>query len=305
MGTLGSNHSYPDGHYTTFLGDTHLQYYALRADKLPANRQPVAWPDFRYLMNARAMVVIPAIRKALRIGFQEHARQKDNHLFQRDMLEVARQYHLDLYNQHYLRAQEAFVRGRKPAYQRHRDACLALLDYQVRILEAARNWPDFSFAARWKAARGGAYKTVDRWHALTWMAGVRPVNGKLAINDNYFYWRSDFLEPVRDLWRPWVRAYFAYLDGLMAKGVRRLPSAQNKGVPENMARYWGEFGYQITDQAKGTLTDVYRKIAYDFADKPFTVGQVGEIDAGDPVPVIRQVFDEIARRGLATFDDLP
>ena len=272
-----------------------MPQYTLRPDQQNFEIRRVGAPNIEYHYAQRAQLCVVNDLKALRIGLGEADLQQGNYFYQRDMVEVTRDLLQELYNQHFFYAEKAFLAGDVAAFKTHSKACVELMDMLTNLLRSVFNWPDFSFAARWKAAEKG-YRMRTKKEALHWMTGIAYKDGKPYIKDRYFYWRSSFYEAVRDMYRPWVRVYFKYLEKQMDDGVRTLPSSKTKGTPVDLQTFgW----FNSDEQGTGTLSEVFRKIALDFALKPLETGDVGKLRSGDPIPAIKQIISNIDKDHLA------
>jgi hypothetical protein len=276
--------------------------YTLRPDQQNFEiRRPGAL-NIKYHYDQRALLCVRNELEALKLGLQVAEREKDNYFYKRDMVEVTRDLLAELYNQHFYRAEKAFLDGDRQAFDRHSKACLSVMDMLTELLESVFNWPDFSFAARWKAAENSIYKMRDKQEALHWMTGYdKDEQGKPFIKDRYFYWRSSFYEAVRDMYKPWAIVYFNHLKNLFDRGERKLPSSEEAGTPEELATFGWFTGEH---KGKGTLGDAFRKIALDFAFKPLETEKVGELQTGNPIPVIRSIIQRVKSNQLAHFNEI-
>ena len=287
--------------------------HGLQALRRPDKREPnhLFAANRRHLRDQQAMIIIPHMVRAMEIGLTEADRQKDNHLYKRDMLETMLHLLLEIYNQHHTRVEEAYAAGDRAAFAESVRRAETTLDLAETLLASVFNWPDFCLAARWKASKSNEGEQRTKSEGTRWMTGYRSKAGKPYIDRNRHYWKLATYESMRDMYGPWHKAYFTYLRGMMAQGSREMPEINKKQQARAIAElgYTKEalegFGYHAYGGGTmGTLEDVLAAIAMKFAKKPLELDKVGELRSGDPVPAIRRIFSRIRSDRLAEFKDL-
>jgi len=268
--------------------------------------------NYDYLYNQRALFVVPAILQAMAVALPEAEHQRDNYLYKRDMVETMLQLLMEIYTQHHLRMEAAFTAGDSEKFEQASGQGLRTLELAEELLESTFNWPDFSFAARWKAADHSLWGRRGKSEAMHWMTGYRTrENGEHYIDDNRLYWKLSMYEVIRDLSIPWQKAYRVYLRTQLAQGNLELPTRRTKEKAKDIKTLGyteGElagFGYRdYGGQDKGTLRDVLASITLKFVEKPFEKEKVGALRSGDPIPATRRILAEIQKDHLAEFDEL-
>jgi len=91
---------------------------------------------FRKERSAKLSSFIRRMRNALTLALAEKDRQKDNPLYQRDLLDMTREYVGELFSFHMVKARKAFSSGNKEAFEKAAKTCLSYLDKQERLLSA-------------------------------------------------------------------------------------------------------------------------------------------------------------------------
>lgn len=250
--------------------------------------------DERYVprMNER-LAIIPKLQGAIRWALHCRPQVEDNRFYQRDLVEWLRQVIWELFNQNFLRTEYAFLQGNSSDFAFYRQRTEHCLDLQIRLLDSARTWPEYSFAAQRGKAKQAPLGGRPWSDVIAWLAGSR--GGDINVRHTDYY-RVDRLESVRDYYSKRMRVYLEVLAQRLAVGERELPSPDKPATQEVMD--WTVFNY-AEPPGEGRLADIYHDIAYQFAyDSEPEPLPVEQLYTDNPVPTVGEIMKEISTSGL-------
>ena len=197
---------------------------------------------------------IPKLRRAVDIFLAQDDLLKESPLARHDLVDIARQWNIERFNQALIRARDAFLRGSTRALDRNGEAALRLLDDQARLLAS---WPPYRLDRKIERERVnyGDDATRATKHMHVWVF-PDDAHEPVPLRD---YYRLDLDGLVADYYRPRVAAF---LDVLRTKLL-----AGEKDVTEK------------------ELDAVYRPIEDAFIAAPMRRLPVGE----DPIAIVREL----------------
>ncbi|HOF60943.1 MAG TPA: alpha-N-acetylglucosaminidase TIM-barrel domain-containing protein [Candidatus Latescibacteria bacterium] len=181
----------------------------------PDLRLLAGWPedDERTIgMWRRRSEFIPKLRRAAELLLAAGNLVGENNMARRDLVDIARQWIAERFNQALIGARDAFLAGNGGELARLEPICLRLLDDQARLLAS---WPAYRLSRQVAQVRDqypDPVKAVKLLHV--W---CNPVEGQESVPLRDYY-RMDLDELVADYYKPRVAAYFALLRDKCAAG---------------------------------------------------------------------------------------
>ncbi|MCR4414111.1 MAG: alpha-N-acetylglucosaminidase C-terminal domain-containing protein, partial [Thermoguttaceae bacterium] len=195
---------------------------------------------------------LPHLQAALEIALAESDRAANSALYQRDLIDIARQFLSDLFNLRMARMVAAYRSGDREGFRREAASLRAILDSQERLLSASDEFCLSPILARARALPHAPDDIEERIRdILTVWAG--------KILD---YAHRDYYELVRFYYRKRIEAFLAHAEANLAAGR------------------------PIVDDRQ--LEPVYREIEQKFVKAPFVVAK-GDRYAGTPVQAVREL----------------
>jgi len=155
---------------------------------------------------------IPKLRRAAELLLAAGNLVGENNMARRDLVDIARQWIAERFNQALIGARDAFLAGNGGELARLEPICLRLLDDQARLLAS---WPAYRLSRQVAQVRDqyrDPVKAVKLLHV--W---CNPVEGQESVPLRDYY-RMDLDELVADYYKPRVAAYFALLRDKCAAG---------------------------------------------------------------------------------------
>ena len=165
----------------------------------------------------RRAAYIPKLRHAIEVFLSQKKMIGESPMATRDLVDIARQWIAERFNQEIRRARDAFIEARAADFEDAAESCLKLLDQQVRLLSS---WPPYRLDLKIKRAKlkfgGDASRSVKHIHL--WVLPQEGQESKPLLD----YYRMDLDGLVADYYRPRVAAYLNVLRSKMAAGEMSL-----------------------------------------------------------------------------------
>jgi alpha-N-acetylglucosaminidase len=194
---------------------------------------------------------IPLLEDALRKGLLEKERQKDNKLYTNDMIDIAKQYIGELFNDHIVKLNGAFASGDKENFYREKEMVNLCLDYLEKILSSN---PGYCLQTELDAAM--KMPGVDPGIAEK----VRDTKTLLGSYDTLCdYARKDLYELVRFYYKKRVAYYVSVLEEKLKAGITTVDYAKELDPAyRKIAEEFVKTGYvcEESDKSVGDTTEI-------------------------------------------------
>ena len=206
---------------------------------------------------------IPHLRHALEFALREEERQRENPLYQIDVLDMLRQYLGELFNIHFVRFNRAFREGHEEELDKEASALEALLNHQALLLSTHKDYR-LSTEIEQAKRRPGADDHVDRaikarvsYLGLT--VGCSWEEEPLFLLD---YARKDLFELIKCYYHPRVTCYVQAARKALQQGCRTLPRETLKKEFMDIARRFIYEPLEISEEEgyKGTTLQAAKEI---------------------------------------------
>jgi alpha-N-acetylglucosaminidase len=162
---------------------------------------------------------IPKLRHAVEVFLENADSVGQSVMATRDLVDIARQWMAERFNQQIRRARDSFLAGDSAELEEGTRMCLQLLDQQARLLSS---WPPYRLDRKIERARSRHGDDAPRAvkHFQVWVSyGKGPETEAESLRD---YYRMDLDGLVSDLYRPRVEAFLDCLRSKLASGEKTI-----------------------------------------------------------------------------------
>jgi len=181
---------------------------------------------FRAKRSAKLSLFIGSMRNALNLALKEKGEQKNNSLYQRDLLDMTREYVGELFSYHLIRMRKAFSSGNKKTFEKEAKSCLYCLDRQEKLLSTDTRYCLLPEVEK-QMSRPGIGKEQERKLKIDYTYWINDAGW-----DKYpwcvDYAKKDLFELVKFYYRPRIELYINTLRERMNKKDYRLPYVEMK-----------------------------------------------------------------------------
>jgi len=199
-------------------------------------------------------IYIPQLRHAIEIFLAQPQFLRSSSLARRDLVDIARQWNAERFNQELRRAREAFLRKDAPGFEEAARSCLMILDQQVGLLSS---FPPYRLDRKVQRASKMHGDDATRLvkHVHLWVMAAEGQESEPLLD----YYRMDLDGLVAGYYRPRVAKYLDILRSKMSRSETSLSDEELDPIYLRMAREFTAVPLQPLPKG-GSPVAVVRKI---------------------------------------------
>lgn len=194
---------------------------------------------------------VRALGRAVSAALSQQEKQKDNPLYENDMVDWTKSYLAHMFNYSIIRAHLAFREGDTASMRKWSKYADDLL---IRVEQILSTRPDFSLQ-----------KTIDD---IMSVPGANPSTAAMVREQciTFLYATNDVYEQIRHYYRPKVELYLSELEKRAARGEKKIAWSDIAGECEKIDKRWlaGPIEVPAAERYRGTTLDAIRE-AFRFA----------------------------------------
>ena len=188
---------------------------------------------------------IPSLRQALEIMLKERDRQKNNKLYENDLVDIMRQYLTERFNHHLAKLYLAFEKGDRDSFEAEAGIVFHCLDGIEKVLSTRRDYRLTSLVEDVKklpCADDIPPQFLENMLASSDPDIAKGIDVEGVVKSEFVYLddyaRTDYYELIKGYYRKRVEAYVDYLREKMAANSRDITSEQLKPIYDRLRDRW-------------------------------------------------------------------